>query len=157
MSKREGEMTRRQAIGAGLASGTAIVTGAGRASGSEGSSPHTFILNSETKLLSADDIREQAIGNTLIGTLYDREDYELFLRPDGTCFLRMSRGRFEKGVWTLEEDGWITSQWPTIADGESLRNRYYLTGPGHYSNLEASSLRWSHFTIEPGNSRDLGV
>jgi len=157
MSKQRGEMTRRQAIGAGLASGTAIVTGTGRASGSEGLSSNAFILDSEAKLLSADDIREQAIGNTLVGTLYDREDYELFLRPDGTGFLRMSGGRFEKGVWTLEEDGWITSRWPTIADGESLRNRYYLTRPGHYSNLEASSLRWSHFTIEPGNSRDLMV
>jgi len=155
MSRRRDEITRRQVLGAGLASGTAIVAGAGLASSSEDSTGRKFTLDREDKLLSADDIRAQAIGNTLVGTLYDGERYELYLRPDGTAFLRMQGGRFETGTWALQDDGWITSQWPTIAQGKLLKNRYYLTSPGSYSNLEASSLRWSHFTIEPGDSRGL--
>jgi len=155
MSRRTDEITRRQVLGVGLASGTAIVAGAGLASSSEDSNSQQFKLDPEDKLLSADDIRSIAIGNTLVGTLYDGERYELHLRPDGAAFLRMEEGRFETGTWELLDDGRIKSQWPTIAQGKLLTNRYYRTGPGTYSNLEASSLRWSNFSIEPGDSRSL--
>lgn len=155
MSRRKDEITRRQVMGVGLVSGTAIAAGAGLTSGCVDSRSHTFTLNLDDKLLSVDDIRAEAIGNTLVGTLYDGERYELYLRPDGTAFLRIEGGRFETGNWELFDDGQITSKWPTIAQGKLLAHRYYRTGPGAYTNLETSSMRWSNFTIEPGDSRGL--
>ena len=135
--------------------GTAIAAGAGLTSGCADSSSHNFTLNRNDKLLSADDIQAEVIGNTLAGTLYDGERYELYLRPDGAAFLRMEHDRFEIGNWELLDDGQITSKWPTIAQGKLLANRYYRTSPGAYTNLDASSMRWSNFTIEPGDSRGL--
>ena len=155
MSRHHEDITRRQILRAGLSGGTAIVAGAGVASSAEHASGREFTLDSEARLLSASDIRAKAVGNTLVGFLHDGEHYELYLRPDGTAFLRMEGGRFETGTWELSENGWITSQWPTIAQGKQLQNRYYRTGPGKFSNLEASSMRWSRFTIEPGDSRSL--
>lgn len=118
--------------------------------------PGTFVLTRDHVLLSAAEIRTQAIGNTLVGTVQDGEGYELFLRPDGVAKLRMEYGRAEAGRWELRPNGEIVSRWSTIASGEELVSRYYVhPASGEYMNLATNGLRWSTFCIENGDSRGL--
>jgi len=116
----------------------------------------TFSLDRSHKLLTADEILKAAIGNTLVGAVYDSEGFELYLKSDGVAHLRMQHGRVEVGTWELRPDGEIVSQWPTIANGEQLKNRYYHhPGSGVYKGH--AGLRWCTFRIEQGDSRGLGL
>lgn len=107
-------------------------------------------------MLDSDAVRDGAVGNTLSGSVHDRESFALYLKPDGTAYLRLG-DREEVGEWAIGPDGIIRSQWPTIADGTRLEMRYYRDNEGRYGSVEQNTMRWSNFVIEDGDSRDLGT
>jgi len=142
-------------VGVATSAAFAVACGSGR-NDPNSRDAGTFSLDRSHKLLGADEIRESAIGNTLVGEVYDGEGFELYLKSDGVAHLRMQLGRVEAGTWDLRPEGEIVSQWPTIANGERLEHRYYQhPGSGMYKGL--AGLRWCTFRIEQGDSRGLDL
>ncbi|WP_421725387.1 hypothetical protein [Bauldia sp.] len=152
------DKTRRWVLGSGIA-GAAAFGGASKARASDDphcrNDEHSFVLTPDHTMLDAEAVNAEAAGNTLIGTVHDRESFALYLAPDGTASLRIG-DREEAGTWTVDADGIIRSQWPTVAGGTQLELRYYRDSDGYYCGIDQNTMRWSNFVIEPGDSRELG-
>lgn len=106
------------------------------------------------KPLTAVQIRQAFIGNTLAGTSKRGPRFALFYRKNGTLSVLYTGSR-DTGTWRITKPGTLCFRYTSLFRGREFCGRYYKLAPNNYQHIKIDGSAVSTFKVFKGNPKKL--